>query len=180
MSSGNRRKRAQELLNSPFRPKKKKSRCSSPSPSRSAFSNTPANTLDTSNVESGSLTGASANALAGSASATGDQSQSLTILVSMKNEAFQKAIHKYIDNLSDDDKVAFQSATDVMEKLGELQQGKSRVSSSQMQKIQNLLKCVKLLSESVIICIQHRPQISSLVMGGLNCILTVSTIQVQV
>ena len=84
------------------------------------------------------------------------------------------AIHKYIDNLSDDDKVAFQSAADVMEMLGELPQGKSRISSAQMQKVQKVLQCVKQFSGSVIICIQHSPQISSLVMGGLNCILTVS------
>lgn len=173
MSSGNTRKRVQELLNAPFRPKK--SRRSSPSPpsaSRLASSNTPANTLDTCNLGSASLTRASASSahtLAGSAYV------SPTIPVPMKNEAFQMAIHKYIDNLSDDDKVAFQSAADVMEMLGELPQGKSRISSSQMQKVQKVLRCVKQFSGSVIICIQHSPQISSLVMGGLNCILAVSS-----
>lgn len=96
----------------------------------------------------------------------------------MKNEAFQQAIQAYIDNLSSDDKIAFQSATDVMQRLGELQQGKSYISSSyasHMQKAQKVLQCVKQFLGSITICIQHHPEISSLVVGGLNCILTVGT-----
>ena len=96
----------------------------------------------------------------------------------VQNEAFQKATQEYIDHLSDDDKVAFQSATDIMEKLGELQQGRFRISSShttRVQKVQKVLQCVKQFLGSIAICIQHHPEISSLVVGGLNCILTVGT-----
>ena len=104
--------------------------------------------------------------------------QSLAIPVPGKNVAFQQAIQECIDNLSDDDKRAFQSATNVIEKLGELQQDKSTIPgshTSRMQKVQKVLQCVNQFLVSVAICIQHHPEISSLVVGGLNCILTVST-----
>ena len=100
------------------------------------------------------------------------------IAVPLKNEAFQKAIQECLDNMSDDDKEAFRSATDVIEKLGELQQGKSRISSShttRTQKVQKVLQCVRQFLGSVAICIQHHPEVSALVVGGLNCILTVSS-----
>ena len=79
-------------------------------------------------------------------------------------------------NLSDDDKVAFHSATDVMEKLGELQQETpGTLSPRTTQKVQKVLQCMKQFMGSIGIFIQHSPEISSLVVGGLNCILTVST-----
>ena len=99
------------------------------------------------------------------------------IAVPLKDEVFQKVVQEYLDNLPKDDKKAFRSATDVIEKLGELQQGKSRISSShtaRTQKVQKVLECVKQFLGSVAICIRHHPEVSSLVVGGLNCILTVS------
>ena len=102
--------------------------------------------------------------------ATVDSRTFAAIAVPLKNEAFQKAIQECLDNLSDDDKEAFRSATDVIEKLGELQQGKSRISSSHTtgtQKVQKVLQCVKQFLVSVAICIQHHSEVSSLVVGGL-------------
>ena len=195
MSSGKSRKRVQELLEVPFRHKRPRS--SSPSSAsipRPAFSNTPANTQTNTtipgNVISGSLITASASTNVGIASSgtlagpmytTGYQAlnpQPLVIPVLVKNEAFQQAIQEYINQLSDDDRLAFQSATDVMEKLEELQQRKPNTftfHSTRIQKVQKVLQCLKQFMGSIAICIQHSPQISSLVVGGLNCILTVST-----
>lgn len=169
MSSGKR-------LRIPFR--RKESQSSSPSP---PFSNTTANTPNTTilnNVISGSLirTNASSSIRIANSSRPANISGDKPTLV--QNEAFQKATQEYIDHLSDDDKVAFQSATDIMEKLGELQQGRFRISSShttRVQKVQKVLQCVKQFLGSIAICIQHHPEISSLVVGGLNCILTVGT-----
>ena len=163
------RKKLGELLKAPFH--RNKSRTSSPSPTPVpglASSNTPANITV-------------ATPLSNPAQATGNQalnSQSPAIPVPGKNEAFEKAIQEHINNLSTEDKVAFQSATDVMKKLGELQQVKSPTSSShttRTQKVQKVLQCVKQFLASVAICIQHSPEISSLVVGGLHCVLTVST-----
>lgn len=195
MASGKRGKRVHESLEIPFRHKRLKS--SSPSSTSNqipAFRNTPTNTQTNTNlpgnVFSGSLATASASTnigiaspstLSGSAHATGYQSlnpQPPAIPVLVKNEAFQQAIQEYINQLSDDDRVAFQSATDVMEKLGELQQSKPNTftfHSTRIQKVQKVLQCLKQFMGSIAICIQHSPQISSLVVGGLNCILSVST-----
>lgn len=132
----------------------KRSRNSSPGPPSTpspAFGNTLTNTLDT---------------------------KSIATPVPTKSEA-QKAIEEYIDNLSDDDKIAFQSASDVMQKLGELKQGESRISRSHinhMQKAQKVLRDVKQFVESVAVGIQLGPQIYSLVVGGLNCVLTVGIV----
>ena len=190
MSSSKTSKRAQkfgELLKTPFR--RNSSRSPSPSPTlipRPASNNTPTNTPHTT-ILSNVLSGSSASTNTGMTSSstvtgsTGDQSLNSRLpafSVPLKNEAFQKAIQEYVDNLSDDDKVAFHSATDVMEKLGELQQGTTRISSShatRMQKVQKVLQCLNQFLGSIRICIQHSPEISSLVVGGLNCILTVST-----
>ena len=189
MSSSKSRKRFPqlgELLEIPFR--HKRSRSSSPNPTSASSSTTPISTF--SNVTSGSPTraGGSVNSgisssrnLPGTAQATGYQlpnPQSLTISIPVKNVAFHKAIQQCVDNLSDDDKEAFQSAKNVMERLGELQQRKPRTSSSHithMQRVQKVLHCLKRFLESTAICIQHHPEISSLVVGGLNCILMVST-----
>ena len=150
MSSGKKLESFRGLLKVPFR--RQKSRSPSPtsaSTSRLALSNIPAITPVPQSV-----------------------------FQPVRNKAFQEAIQEYIDNLSDDDKTAFQSATDVMERIGELQKDKSCTSNSQpsqMQKVQKVLECVKLFLGSVVICIQQNPEISSLVVGGLNCVLTVST-----
>lgn len=149
------REQLRKLLDLPFRGR---SRRSSP-----IDSNTPAS-----------------SGIASPAHATRSQSpdfQSPAFSVPEKNQAFQKAIQEYIDNLSEDDKVAFQSATDVMEKLEELQRATTHKSSShttRMQKVQKVLQCLKRFVGSIAICIQHHPEISSLVVGGFNCILTVS------
>ena len=152
MGSGKTRERLGEFLKAPFHRHHSRSPSRSPTPTptpSTACTSTPANTPDT---------------------------PLPAIAVPLKNEAFQKAIQEYLDNLPDDDKEAFRSATDVIEKLEKLQQG-SRISSSHTtckQKAQKVLRCMKQFLESVAICIQHHPEVSSLVVGGLNCILTVS------
>ena len=162
-----------------------RSRSSSPSPAtpRPALRNPPANTpsaaLPGNAISGSSVQGTGSSTLTGPLHATGNHSPNPrppAIPVLAKNEAFQKAIQEYLDNLLDEDKIAFRSATDVMEKLGDLQ-AKSRTGShaTRTQKVQKVLQCVKQFLESVRICIQHSPEISSLVVGGLNCILTVST-----
>lgn len=90
----------------------------------------------------------------------------------LQNEAFQNAIQKYIANLSEDDKAAFRSPPDIMKKLSE-----SPISSStRMQKVEKLLQCLKRFLASTAIGIQHHAEISSIVVGGLHCILIVSTL----
>ena len=183
MSSGKKRERVREFLTAPFQRHKSGSRSPSPSPASSlipgpALSDTPANTPNAT-LLSDDISGSSSTTDKGFGStvlATGDQPPNpQSPATPIKSGAFQKAIQEYMDNLSDDDKAAFQSATDVMEKIGELQQGKSRTPSSptRMQKVQNVLQCVKKFLGTVAICIQQNPEITSLVVGGLNCILTV-------
>ena len=123
---------------------------------------------------SGSTDQGIASSIGGAAHATMDNPQLLPISVPVKNEAFQTAIQEYIDKLPDDDKVAFHSATDVMEKLAELQ---SHISSphTRMQRVQKVLQCVKQFLGSIAIYIEHHPKISTLVVGGLHCVLTVHT-----
>lgn len=189
MSSGNKRKGIKQFLDAPLRFKRLRSAIPGPiSTSGSAFNSTPTNTPGTT-IPSTNIGIVSSSALAaGPANATGPQPliqasnfQTPAIPIPVKNEAFQKAIQEHVDNLSDDDKVAFQSATDVIQKLGELQRGKSRIFRSQtsettyIQKVQRVLQCVKQFIGSIAICIQHSPQISALVVGGLNCILSVGT-----
>ena len=167
-----------------FRKKSISSSTSSSQIARPAFSDTETNTPHTTspgNVISGSGTvteqSISLFTRTGPTSITGDQPpkpQSPTIFMPGKNDAFHKAIQEYIDNLSDDDRVAFQSATDVIKKLEELQQSIPRISyTTQMHKVQKVLQCVKQFLASIAICVQHSPEISSLVVGGLHCILTV-------
>lgn len=97
--------------------------------------------------------------------------------VPAKSEAFEIALQKSVDNLSDDDKIAFRSPSDIMERLLAMQREQnSRISSSLLPRVQNVLQCVKYFMGSTVIFIQHSPEISSLVIGGLNCILTVSMV----
>ena len=92
------------------------------------------------------------------------------------DEAFQKAVQQYMKQLPDDDKTAFLSAPDVIEHLQEMQcNNKSLISSSLTTRVEKVLQCVKGFIGSLGICIQHNPEISSLVVGGVNCILTVGT-----
>lgn len=93
-----------------------------------------------------------------------------------QDEVLQKAIQEYVKQLSDDDKAAFQSAPDILEHLQEMQRnGKSLISSSLTARVEKVLQCVKHFMSSLGLFIQHSPQVSSLVVGGVNCILTVST-----
>ena len=192
MNSGDKRKRLPRFLEASLRPKRP--RGSSPNPPSVSNSNPPNNIP--SNVVSGSIVRASGSTGEGTASfspliapahAAGTQfpnPQLPTISTPVRNEAFQKAIQEYIDKLSEDDKVAFRSAPDVMVKLAELQQqqGRSGISISHttlMQRVQNVLQCVKRFLGSIAICIQHHPETSSLVVGGLHCILTVCTCHIN-
>lgn len=97
--------------------------------------------------------------------------------VSMKNEAFERAIEQYINMLSDDDKAAFQSAPDIIERLQETQsRRKPLISTDLTARVAKVLQCVKHFMGSLSIFIQQSPQISSLIVGGINCILTVGYI----
>ena len=93
------------------------------------------------------------------------------------DETFQKAVQEYVKKrLLDDDKTAFLSAPDVIERLQEMGcNGKSLISRSLTTRVENVLQCVKGFMGSLGIFIQHNPEISALVVGGVNCILTVGT-----
>ena len=96
--------------------------------------------------------------------------------VPVKSEAFKKAIQKFVDSLSGDDKTAFQTSSDIMERLQAMQcDQNSRISSSLTMRVRKVLKCVSHFMGSIAIFIQSNPEISALVVGGVNCILTVST-----
>ena len=93
-----------------------------------------------------------------------------------KDEVLQKTIQKYINTLSDDDKAAFRTAEDIIEHLQKIQSnGKKLVTSSLTSRVEKVLQCVKTFMGSLSIFIQQSPEISSLVVGGINCILTVCT-----
>ena len=90
--------------------------------------------------------------------------------------AFQKAIQKYVAELSRDDKAAFLDAPDVMGRLQEIQEnGKPLISESLTARVEKVLQCVKHFMGSLTIFIQQSPEISSLVVGGANYVLTVGT-----
>ena len=120
----------------------------------------------------------SSNASAGPVPVTGVQSVSLQLSVPpVLDETLQKVIQEYITKLSDDDKVAFQSAPNIIEHLQEMQHNsKSVISSSLRARVEKVLQCVQNFMGSLSVFIQHHPEISSLVVGGVNCILMVSMI----
>ena len=90
------------------------------------------------------------------------------------DETLQKAILEYVNKLSDDDKAAFQSAPNIMERLQEMEvNGKSLLPSSLTTRVEKVLQCIRSFMASLGVFIQHHPEISSLVVGGVNCILTV-------
>ena len=97
--------------------------------------------------------------------------------LSVRDEALQKAMQDCILQLSGDDKVAFESAPDVIERLQEMQYNdKSAITPSSLAtRVAKVLQCIKQFMGSLAIFIQHHPEISSLVVGGVNCILTVGT-----
>lgn len=94
-----------------------------------------------------------------------------------KNKAFEMAVavilQKHSD-LSEDDKKAFQSASDidVIKELNKAQHGTLLISGS-LSRVQKVLECVDRLMGPLKIFIQHHPDISALVVGGLKCILMV-------
>ena len=97
-------------------------------------------------------------------------------LPAMEDETLQQAIQEYLETLSDDDKAAFRSAPDIMERLQEMQRnGKFLISNSLTNRVEKVLQCVKSFMGSLTVFIQHSPEISSLVVGGINCILTVGS-----
>ena len=115
----------------------------------------------------------SGHAAAGPIRVTGTQSMSL---VPAKDEALRRAIEAYISKLSHDDQDAFQSAPDVIEHLKTMQcNSKSPIPSSFTVRVEKVLRCIRCFMGSLSIFIQHSPKISALVVGGVNCILTVRT-----
>ena len=98
--------------------------------------------------------------------------QSLETSAPVENETLKMDIQKCINNIPNDDKNAFQSATDIIAKIRKL----PPVKSSFIPRIQKVLRCVEEFLDSIAICIPDDPQISRLGVGGLNCILTVSTL----
>ena len=101
-----------------------------------------------------------------------------TPLMPVKNEALQKAIQEYVSQLSSDDKAAFQSAPDIIKRLREMQRNnKSSIPNSLTTRVERVLQCIKHFMGSLPIFIQQSPDISSLVVGGANCILTVGIIR---
>ena len=146
-----------------------------------------------SNVTSGSPIAASSSAakttgsqstLPGPAHAGGAQSLNPpppATPVPAKNEAFEKAIMLYINQLTEADKKAFLDASSILDRLKETQNdqsgsgGKSRTPGQFTDRLQKALQCVQRFMGSIVVSIGHHPQISSLVVGGFNCILTVGT-----
>ena len=115
---------------------------------------------------------------AGPARAAGTQSVNLQLplppVPAKRDGAFQMATQEYVKKLSGDDKAAFLSAPDVIECLQEIQcNGKSLISSSLSSRVEKVLQCVKHFMGSLGIFIQQSPEISSLVVGGVNCVLMV-------
>lgn len=94
-----------------------------------------------------------------------------------QSKAFERAVAEVLKkhvNLSDDDRAAFQSASDVdmVGILRESQHGASCISDS-LPRVHKVLECVNRFMGPLAIFIQHSPEISSLVVGGLHCILMV-------
>ena len=107
--------------------------------------------------------------------AAGAHSVNLQLPTPPMDETLQKAIQEYVNKLSIDDKAAFHSAPDVIECLQEMQRNSKPISSSLTTRVERVLQCIKNFMGSLKIFIQHSPEISSLVVGGVNCILMVGT-----
>lgn len=128
-----------------------------------------------SNASAGSMSPASSTHAAGVQSVN-SQLQTPPVLVK-NDEALQKAIQKYLNTLSDEDKAAFQSAPDIIEHLHKMQcNRKPTIPDSLTTRVEKVLQCVRGFMGSLAIFIQHNPEISSLVVGGVNCILTVGNL----
>ena len=91
-----------------------------------------------------------------------------------RDEALQRAIQSHVKKLSDDEKEAFRSAPDIIDRLQNMQRNeKSDISSSHISRVEKVLQCLQSFMGSLAICIQQSPEISSLVVGGVNCTLMV-------
>ena len=88
-------------------------------------------------------------------------------------EVLKRAIQEYVNQLSDGDKEAFQSAPDIIERLQE--SDKSLIPSSLTTRVKNVLQCVKSFMSCLASFTQFSPEILFLAVGGVNCILTVGT-----
>ena len=111
--------------------------------------------------------------------AAGAQSANLpppTLPAPVNCEAFQKAIQEYTTTLSNEDKDAFKEAPDIIEHLKTMQLNRKRlISDSLTSRVANVLQCIRTFMSSLTIFIGHHPEMSSLVVGGVNCILVVGT-----
>lgn len=78
--------------------------------------------------------------------------------------------------LSEDDRTAFQSATDIMQIMQTMdaENAQGSVSRTFGARIQKTLNFIRAFLKSVEICIQHSLEVSSLVVGGFHCALSVS------
>ena len=87
----------------------------------------------------------------------------------------QKAIQKYVNTLSNEDKEAFRSAPDIIEHLQKLQCNRNNlIPRYLMSRVEKVLQCIKTFMGSLSFFSQQSPEMS-LVVGGVNCILTVGT-----
>ena len=92
---------------------------------------------------------------------------------SSRDETLQKTIQEYVEKLPDDDKEAFKSAPDIIERLQEMQsKRKSLISSSLTSRVEKVLQFVNSFMVALSNFTQQSPEIS-LVVGGAKCILTV-------
>ena len=90
--------------------------------------------------------------------------------------AFQTAIQEYVKKIPVDDRAAFLSASNIIDRLQQMQDDrKPLISNSLTTRVEKVLQCVNKFMSSLAIFIQQHPDISSLVVGGINCVLTVGT-----
>src|SRR5258705_3133360 len=90
-------------------------------------------------------------------------------------EAFKEALEQYTNKLSDGDKAAFHSGSDVMNEIHRLnnESSKIRVTNAHGERIQKILHFIKQFMGTLAIFIQHSPEFSALAVGGVNCVLLV-------
>ena len=97
--------------------------------------------------------------------------QLATLPVQAKSETLKEVIQEYVDKLSDDDRVAFLSAPDIIKHLHEIRSnGEPLITNSLTTRVEKVLQCVKNFMGSLAIV---HPEISAFVVGGANCILMV-------
>ncbi|KAF8424851.1 ankyrin repeat-containing domain protein [Tirmania nivea] len=102
-----------------------------------------------------------------------DHEAASALVTQPPHNAFQEAIQKYVDELSEDDKSAFLLATDIMTKIQELNKsdGPIRLPGSLNARVVRILQGIKQFMSMVSIFTQQAPQIASLAIGGANCVL---------